>query len=169
MALSGRVSVDLAAVLTGTADFGAPSSRVSFAQQLDFTSGTGAGKADKIWADQRTIAASSSEDLDLAGSLADVFGGTVTLATVKALYVKAAAGNTNDVVLGGASSNAWDTLLGDTGTVTLKPGALLLVACTAANPWGVTAATADLLKVANSSSGSAVTYDIAVIGATATS
>lgn len=169
MALTSRVSVDLAAVLTGTADFGAPSSRVNFAQQLDLASGTGAGKADKIWTDRRTIAASGSEELDLAGSLTDVFGGTITLATVKALYVKASAANTNSVVLGAASENAWDTLLGDAGTVTLTPGAVFLVAATAANPWGVTASTADLLKVANSSSGSSVTYDIAIVGATATS
>ena len=165
MALTSRVSVELAAVLTGSPDFGAPSSRVNLAQQLDLASGTGAGKADKIWTDQRTIAASGSEDLDLAGSLTDVFGGTITLATVKVLYVRASAANTNDVVLGNASSNAWDTLLGDTGTVTLKPGAIFLVAATAANPWGVTASTGDLLKVANSSSGSSVTYDICVIGA----
>lgn len=169
MALTSRVSVDLSAVLTGSADFGAPASRPSFALQLDFTSGTGAGKADKIWTDQRTIAASGSEDLDLAGSLADVFGGTVTLATVKALYVRAAAGNTNDVVIGGASATQWSDLLGTTGTVTLRPGAVFLVACTAADPWTVTAGSADLLKVANSGAGTSVTYDIAVIGATATS
>ncbi|WP_395109784.1 hypothetical protein [Actinomadura sp. SCN-SB] len=169
MALTSRVSVELAAVLTGTADFGAPSSRVNISQQLDLASGTGAGKADKIWSDRRTIAASDSEELDLAGSLTDVFGGTITLATVKVLYVKAAASNTNDVVLGAAAENAWDTLLGDAGTVTLRPGAVFLVAATSANPWGVTASSADLLKVANSSSGSSVSYDIAVVGATATS
>lgn len=169
MALTSRVSVDLSAVLTGTSDFGAPSSRVSFAQQLDLTSGTGAGKADKIWTDQRTIAASGSDDLDLAGSLTDVFGGSITFATIKVLYVKAAAGNTNDVVVGGDASAAWDTMLGDSGTVTLKPGALLLVASTAANPWAVTATSADILQIANSSSGSSVTYDIAIVGATATS
>lgn len=169
MALTSRVSVELAATLTGTSDFGAPSSRVSFAQQFDLSSGTGAGKADKIWTDQRTIAASGSEDLDLAGSLTDVFGGTITLATVKVLYVKAAAANTNSVVIGGASATQWAALLGTTGTVTLKPGAMLLVACTAANPYVVAAGSTDLLKVANSSSGTGVTYDIAVIGATATS
>jgi hypothetical protein len=102
MALTSRVSVELAATLTGTADFGAPSSRVRFAQQLDLTSGTGAGRADKLWTDQRTLAASGTEDLDLAGSLTDVYGATITLATVKVLFVRAAAANTNDVVLGGA-------------------------------------------------------------------
>jgi hypothetical protein len=169
MALTSRVSVDLSAVLTGTADFGAPSSRVSFAQQLDLSSGTGAGRADKIWTDQRTLAASATEDLDLAGSLTDVFGATITLATVKVLYVKAAAANTNDVVIGGASATQWSDLLGTTGTVTLKPGTIFLVACTAADPWTVTGGSADLLKVANSAAGSSVTYDIAVLGASSAS
>lgn len=169
MALTSRVSLALAATLTGAADHGAPSSQPSFSRQLDLSSGTGAGRADKIWTDTRTLAASATEDLDLAGSLTDVFGGTITLATVKVLYVAASSSNTNDVVVGNASSNAWAALLGATGTVTLKPGAVFLVAATAANPWPVTAGTGDLLKVANSAAGSGVTYDIAVIGATATS
>lgn len=169
MALTSRVSVDLSAVLTGSADFGAPSSRVNLAQKLDLSSGTGAGKADKIWSRRRTIAASGSDDLDLAGSLSDVFGGTITFATIKVLYVKASDANTNDVVVGGDASAAWDTMLGDSGTIALKPGAVLLVASTAANPWAVTATTADILQVANSSSGSSVTYDIAILGASSVS
>jgi hypothetical protein len=53
--------------------------------------------------------------------------------------------------------------------VTLKPGAVFLVAATSANPYVVTGGSADLLKVANSGAGTGVTYDICVIGATATS
>lgn len=169
MALTSRVSLSLSATLTGSADFGAPASRPSFSRQLDLTSGTGAGKADKIWTDQRELAASATEDLDLAGSLTDVFGGTITLATVKVLYVAASSANTNDVVIGAASATQWAALLGTTGTVTLKPGAVFLVAASSADPWPVSAGSTDLLKVANSAAGSSVTYDIAIVGATATS
>ena len=169
MAASGRVSIELTATYTGSADFGAPSSRPRFARQLDFAFGTGAGKIDKVWSDQRTLAASATEDLDLAGSLTDVFGGTITLATVKLLCVEASAANTNNVVLGGASSNAWDALLGDTGTFTLRPGQVFLTALLDAAGLGGPAGTADLLKVANSAGSTSVTYDIFLYGATATS
>src|SRR5687768_5848101 len=100
MAWTSRVSLELLATLTGSADFGAPSSRPNFARQIDLASGTGAGQADTMWTDRRTIAASGSEDLDLTGTLTDVFGATVDLARVKVLYVAAAAANANDVVLG---------------------------------------------------------------------
>ncbi|MFD0902334.1 hypothetical protein [Actinomadura sediminis] len=167
MALTSRVSLELLATLTGSADFGAPSSRPRFSRQIDLTSGTGAGQADVIWTDQRTLAASASEDLDLAGSLTDVLGATVTLARVKVLYVAASSANSNNVVLGAAASNAWAGLLNATGTVTLRPGQVLLTAVTDATAMAVTAGTGDLLAVANSGAGSSVTYDIAVIGASA--
>src|SRR5688500_14222343 len=100
MALTSRVSLDLVARLTGSADFGAPSSATQFARQVDLTSGTGDGQADRVWADQRTLAASATEDLDLTGSLTDVLGASLTLARVKVLYVAASASNSNNVVLG---------------------------------------------------------------------
>lgn len=167
MALTSRVSLELVASLTGTADFGAPSSRPSFARQIDLTSGTGANQADQVWTDQRTVAASGSENLDLTGSLTDALGGSITLARVKVLYIAASAANTNSVVVGAAASNPWATLLSGTGTLTLRPGAVFLVAVPEATAYAVTAGTGDLLKVANSGAGTSVTYDIAVIGASA--
>lgn len=165
MALTSRVSLELTALLTGAADFGAPSSAPRFARQIDFASGSGAGQADMMWTDRRTIAASGSEDLDLSGTLMDALGATVDLARVKVLYVAASASNTNDVVLGNASATAWAALLGATGTVTVKPGGVLLVAAPDATAYPVAAGSTDLLKVANSGAGTPVTYDIAVIGA----
>lgn len=167
MALTSRITYDLVSTLVGTHDFAAPSSKLTLTGQLDFASGTGADQADVLWSDQRTLAASATEDLDLSGSLSDALGTSVALARVKALFVQAATGNTNDVVLGNATTNAWATLLSATGTLTLKPGAFVLVGCEGATAWAVTAGTGDLLKVANSSSGSGVTYNIAIIGASA--
>lgn len=167
MALTSRVSLELVASLTGTADFGAPSSRPSFARQIDLTSGTGPNQADQVWTDQRTIAASGSENLDLTGSLTDALGGSITLARVKVLYIAAASTNTNNVVVGAAASNPWAGLLNGTGTLTLRPGAFFVAATPGATGMAITAGTGDLLRVANSGSGSSVTYDIAVIGASA--
>jgi hypothetical protein len=169
MPLTSRVTVELTGLLTAALDFTTPSSSVDIRQQFDLASGTGAGQADKIWTDQRTLTASSTEDLDLAGVLTDAFGATITLARVKAILVRAAAANVNNVVVGGASATQWAALLGTTGTVTLRPGALFVAAAGVADATGyVTAAGAtDFLKVANSGAGSSVVYDIAIVGCSA--
>ena len=125
--------------------------------------GVGAGQADKMFSDARSIAASQSQDLDLAGVLTDPLGGTLTFAKVKAIYIKAAATNTNSVVVGGAASNAFVGPWSADATTALPPGGVLLLVHGGAG-WPVTASTGDLLKIANSSSGSAVAYDIIIIG-----
>lgn len=170
MALSGTLlAVSAHAELTQALDLGTGKAAQTLSRKMALASGTGAGKADKVFSDRRTIAASSSEDLDLAGVLLDAFGAAITFARIKGLIVAAAAGNTNSVVVGAAAETPWATLLSSTGTVTLRPGAFVAVGTGAADATGyaVTASTGDLLKVANSSSGTSVTYDIHIIGASA--
>jgi hypothetical protein len=170
MALSGTMlAVAAFAEQTATIDLGTSRAGQSLARSLSLGSGTGAGKADRVFSDRRTLAASATEDLDLAGSLVDAFGATITFARIKGIVIAAAAGNSNNVVVGAASSNPWATLLGATHTLTLRPGAFVAVGTGAADATGyaVTASTGDLLKVANSGSGTSVTYDIHIIGCSA--
>lgn len=169
MTLAVKGSISLAGKLSGAVDLGSVAASIAKAYAVDLADGTGVGQANRLWADTRTLAASTSEDLDLAGSLLDALGGPFSLARVKGLIVAAAPGNTNNVVVGAAASNAWATLLGATHTVTLRPGAVLAVLAGESDATGylVTAGTGDLLKVANSGAGTGVTYDIAVIGASA--
>ena len=118
----------------------------------------------------RTLAASATEDLDLNGTaLQDVLGVNVGLARIKAIKIAAAAGNTNNVLVGAASANQWATLLNSTGVMTFRPGQVMQVAAGAADAtgWTVTAGTGDLLKVANSGGGSSVTYTITIWGCNA--
>ena len=136
--------------------------------QLQYSTGTGANQADRIWHDQRTIAASGTDDLDLAGVLVDVFGATVTFARIRAIVVQAASGNTNNVVIGAAASNQFATWVGAaTHTVNVRPGGLFTLAATDATSYAVTAGTGDLLRIANSGAGTSVTYDVVLIGASA--
>lgn len=170
MALETVFSLAVLAALTKTSDLGSvPKAQLDFQRRVQLRTGTAAGQADKLWFDERTLAASATEDLDLAGVLVDEFGATVTLARIKGLVVAAAAGNTNNVVVGAAAANPWAALLGATGTVTVRPGACV-AACVSegdATGYAVTAGTGDLLKVANSAGGTSVTYQIIVIGASA--
>lgn len=170
MALDTTFTLNVLAALTKAADLSAVSrATLDFQRKIRLSTGTAAGQADKLWFDERTLIASATEDLDLAGVLLDEFGQAVTFARVKAIVVAAAAGNTNNVVVGAASATQWSTLLGTTGTVAVRPGATFSVCVGEADAIGytVTAGTGDLLKIANSAAGTPVTYQIVVLGASA--
>lgn len=147
---------------TGTA----ASVNIASEDTIKTTNGTAAGQADRVFSDRRTLSASATEDLDLAGVLTDAFGNTVSFARIKAIKIKAAAGNTNQVVIGAAGSNQWGTLLNATGTISLNKGGVFEAACgeTDSIGWAVTAGTGDLLKIANGGAGTSVTYDITIVG-----
>jgi hypothetical protein len=131
-----------------------------------FVAGTGAGQGDLVFSDTRTIAASGTDNLDLAGGVTDTFGSTVTFVDVKAIIVRASAANTNDVQIGGAGSNPFVGPMGGTGVTTLKPGGFVCWVNPGAG-WTVTPSTGDILKVANSAGGTSVDYDIIIVGASA--
>lgn len=168
MTLSTKITASLTATLTDALDLSTATDPLSYTARTTMTSGTGANQADMLWHDRRTIAASSDEDLDLAGSLVDGLGNTQTFARVKLLMVSAAAANTNNVNVtsdGSAGVPGLFLALGD--GVVVRPGGLFLWVAPDATAAAVTASTGDLLNVANSSSGSTVTYDVVIIGASA--
>ena len=171
MPLSGTMlAVSAFAELSAALDLGTGKAPQSLSRQMKLGSGTGAGNADRVWSDRRTLAASASEDLDLAGVLLDAFGAAITFARIKGLVIAAAAGNTNNVIVGGASSNGFISWVGGaTHTVTVRPGGALALMTGAADAtaYAVAAGTADLLHIANSSSGTSVTYDVHIIGCSA--
>lgn len=134
---------------------------------LELSSGTGASQCDLRYRAQRTLAASANEDLDLAGVLTDAFGTTLTFVKVRGIWVLAATGNTNSVIIKPAAANGF---LGPFGaaahTITLPPGGVFMATAPDAG-WSVTAGTGDKINVANSAAGTSVTYDIHIIGASA--
>lgn len=164
MAVSANIDVNIRGTLLGSNDLGSPNMPFELVDRTTFTPGTGNGQANIVFADTRTIAASSNDDLDLAGVLSAVFGGTITFATIRAIMVRAAAANTNNVVIGAAASNQFVGPFGAaTHTVILRPGDEFLITNRNAG-WSVTAGTGDLLRIANSGSGTPVVYDIIIIG-----
>lgn len=168
MALTTTLNVSMSAVQTSAKDLGTARFPVDYAKRLILASGTAAGQADQLWSDTRTITASGTDPLDLAGSLVDALGATLTFARVKGLIVCAAAGNTNDVIVGGAASNAFINWVGDaTDKVKVKPGGVFCLFAPAATGYPVTASTGDQLLIANSGAGTSVTYDVVIIGASA--
>lgn len=163
---SGLLALSVAAELVNPLDLGSGKFPITYAPNWRFTNGAGANQANEVFSDIRTLTASSTENLDLAGSLTGAFGETLTFTKVKALVIVAAAGNTNDVVVGGAASNGFSTPFGDpTDTVKVKPGGALVLIAPDAAGYAVAAGTGDLLKIANGGSGTGVTYTIVIVGA----
>ncbi|MEV0445854.1 hypothetical protein AB0I84_12875 [Streptomyces spectabilis] len=169
MGVTSTLSMSASVLQTKALDLTAAEDSLAFRRAVQLTDGVTAGKADRVFHDRRTLAASASEDLDLAGVLTDAFGQALTFVRVKGLFIAAAATNTNNVIIGNAASNAWAALLGATGTVTLRPGASLgvMTGPADATAYPVTAGTGDLLKVANSAGGTGVTYDVVIVGTSA--
>lgn len=171
MAVDATLNVSLVANSTKASVAGQfPHDPAQLIKQYILTNGTGAGQSDVTYFAERTIGASSNDDLDLTGSLVDNLGRTVTQARIKGLIVFAGptsgTANTNNVVLGAAAANQWATLLNTTGTVQVRPGGLFMAwtGNTDSTGYLITAGTGDIFRVANGGAGTSVTYQIFVFG-----
>lgn len=167
MTLNATVTAQIVADLTSALDLVTATAPLSYRHRTTLTSGTGSGAADMMWSDTRTIAASSNEDLDLAGSLTGPLGTTLTFARIKGLLVAAASANTNNVRITRPASNGVPIFLAASDGIDVVPGGCFLWFAPNAAGVAVTAGTGDLINVANSSSGTSVTYDVVILGASA--
>lgn len=166
MAVTANLNLSVTGRHTTTSDLGTPTFPFALSLEVALASGTGASQADRVFADQRTLAASATEDLDLAGVLTDAFGAVITFAKIKAVIIKAAAANTNDVNVTRPASNGVPIFLAASDGIGVKPGG--------AFAWffpgtgvTVTAGTGDLLTLTNSAGSTGVTYDIVILGTSA--
>ncbi|WP_447724632.1 hypothetical protein [Sphingomonas koreensis] len=159
-----RFNMDLTHV--GSNDIGSPKMAVSVDKILSLVAGTDAtNKANILFSDRRTLAASANEDIDLAGALSDAFGASITAAEVVAIFVSAASGNTNSVNVTRPAANGFiGPFLAAGDGVSVKPGEWQ--SFVSQSGWAVTAATGDLLNLANSGAGTQVIYDLVIVGRT---
>lgn len=163
--VTATIELNVKAKETGAGDLGAPQVTAVLERTLEFAAGTAAvGQSNILFADERTLAASGSEDLDLAGVLADALGVTIAAAEVVAIAIVADASNTNDVQVTRPASNGVPAFLAASDGVAVGPGDIFLL--TNRKGIGVTAATADLIHIANSGGTTGVTYKVIVIGRT---
>jgi hypothetical protein len=131
------------------------------------TDGTDADEANKVYGPvRRTLAGGANEELDLSGSLTDIFGDTVVLTKVKGLLIH----NTKTDVgakleIGGSAANAFLLFKAANDIYTLGPNGIFFVWEPSLAGLTVTAGTGDLLKINNVSSPSvSIDYDIVVVG-----
>lgn len=161
---TGSVYLQVVGTLIKALDIGTGTIDINYSQRNRIANGTGADQANMVWTDTRTVTASSSEDLDLYGGLTNAFGDTVNFTAIKGIFIFAAAANTNNVVVGGDAAGLVNYVGANNDTTIVKPGGFYCIYDPSAGGYGVTDTTADVLQIANSSSGTSVTYDIIVIG-----
>lgn len=157
-------NVTLTGTLKNLADLATAVFPASLGVPMNMTDGTGANQADLLFADTRTTAI---EDLDLSGTLLDIYGNTITMARVKAILIKAAPANALDVFVGGGTNPLIGWVNDPTDIVEIKPGGAFLIWAPDATAYPVTGGTGDILKVAASDGATPITYDIIIIGASA--
>lgn len=162
--LTSQIALKISATGTTAAGLGTADDPISLDWTQNLASGTGANQSSNMFHDRRTLAPSGTESLDLAGSLTNRFGTTLTFTKIKAVGIKAAAANTNSVQVTRPASNGLVLFLAASDGFALTPGAFSLFVFPDANGVAVTAATGDLLTITNSAGGTSVTYDIFIFG-----
>jgi hypothetical protein len=172
MPLKSKIKVSLQAEQTANNDYGTVAFNPVLAETIDLLSGTLAGQADLIFADERTVATGANDDLDLAGVLANALGGVLANVEIVAILLinksKAGPANTTNLTIGGGT-NPFIGFLGGTVPVIgpIRPGGVVLLACPADVGIGaVVAGTGDILRITNSA-GASNTYQIAILGRSA--
>lgn len=172
MPLQYSVAARVSPIFTSAGNFGG-SVQAAIEAALSLTDGIGADQADRIYLAERTVLTAANDDLDLAGtSLIDPFGAPLTFAKIKTLMIinapKVGPANTTNLTIGGGTNPVVGLLGGTTPTLgPMKPGEVLLRHLSSlAGLCSVTPATADVLRIANSS-GASATYQILIVGTSA--
>lgn len=163
MTLTTVANLRVQTTLTNPLDLVTASAPQMFQYLLEMTSGVGLNQADTVWSDNRTVAASTTDSLDLAGSLETALGVAFTPARIKGLILRNR-GAQNLALTRPAAGVPWLTASGD--SVIVVPGGINIWLAPTAAGIAVTATTADLIDVVNGA-GVSVNYDIVIIGATA--
>lgn len=163
MTIALEVLARIRGTLSASHDAGTPSVPISESFSSTLANGTGADQANAVYVDAFSITTGSNTTYDLAGSLTDALGAALVFTAVKALYVEADAANTTNLTIGNGTNPFVGPFDDGTATVTLLPGAGMLITNPSAAGWTVAAGTGDVIKIANGS-GATATGRIVVIG-----
>lgn len=132
---------------------------------LSYLDGTGLSQANKLWSPLTgySVAQSTNTDIDLSGTLAGTYGAVVFTA-IKGIFIKAGDANLGNLVVGNVTNGIVAPFGAATHSLQVQPGGVLLLATPSAAGWPITAATADLLRIAAAATTGTYTWDILVWG-----
>ena len=154
--ISGRVD----SVTAGVNDFPSLS--------IDYTDGTSSNQAKTYFVDQRTLAGTTNDDLDLAGSLTDPFGTTITFTVIKEIIIAIVSPNGTKKLRVGPQgvANAWQGPFGGVAAANyLEFFHHWKMPSEPYTGYAVTAGTGDILRI-NNPTGSSIDYAILIVGET---
>lgn len=164
MTISLEVLARIHGELTSAGDGGTAKLSINEGTSFDLDNGTAINQANAIYIDDFDIAASGSQNYDLAGTLEDRLGNVLVFTAVKAIMVIAHPTNVNSVIYGNVTNGFVGPLSAATASLTIPPGGFIMLTNPTAAGWPVTAGTVDLIKLANSAAGTAVTGTIVIVG-----
>jgi hypothetical protein len=166
---NASISLALSASLAGANQYGGPFWSGALSLIQPFSDGVVAGKFDRFYLAERTVLTAANDDIDLSGSLTDVFGNVISAVELVALVIlnkpldPTAAPNTTNLTIGGGSNPVTVGFLGGT-TPTIGPirpgGFVALMNPDASGLGAITGGSGDILRVANSA-GVSCKYQIA--------
>lgn len=133
--------------------------------EADWANGTATSQANEWFHDQRTVAATTADNLDLAGSLTNKFGETLTFTTIKLIFFRIISPDgTKELHIGPrGQTNPWQGPWGGTGATVYSRTMGIFLWFDNYGYGTITAGAADVLGVYNAGSGS-LTYDVIIIG-----
>jgi hypothetical protein len=130
----------------------------------NLANGTGASQASQVYQDNGSLGASASTNIDLAGSLTNAFGATITFTKIKLLAIRASTANNvaNNLQVTRPAANGFVWFLAASDGFYLAPGATFIWF----DPAGVavTAGTGDILTLTNGAGSNTITYDLIIVG-----
>jgi len=146
-------------------DINDPVDNFTWAVRNGLTDGTTTDKADLLFHDERTLVG-TSESLDLAGSLVDPFGNTLTFVEIVGIGIQVVTRTAGYILkVGGAGANDFINWVANaTDIVQVGAGGQFLLTAPV-DGYAVTAGTGDLLKI--DSGANTIVYRIVLIGRSA--
>lgn len=172
MSVNGSISIRVAGTEKGASDYGSPIFSAGFEHIVNLANGTLANQADLVFFDERSVNASSNDDIDLTGVLTTALGASFAAAKIVTIVVinkqKDGTANVSNLTIGGGSNPFLGFLGGTTPTIgPIPPGGFFAIGSPAlAGVGSVTGGSADILRVANGSGGTNK-YQIAIFARTA--
>jgi hypothetical protein len=140
-----------------------------FVFEMSLEDGNGSNQAQDMYRARRSIPSNDEDILDLAGSLVDKYGNTLTFATIKQITIVNLAGTAGEnLLVGGGPGATGGALITDLfdgesdGRIKIQAGGVFLIATPLAG-YTVTGGSADLLWIRNDGTDT-IEYDIVIKG-----
>ncbi len=163
MSLSGKFQVSANFDESLAQDLGQRLFQCRKSSLIALLDGSGAGQANKIYADSVSVAQSINTDLDLSGALAGAFG-TVVFTAIKGILIAAGSANPGNLTVGNVTNGITSPFGAATHSQIIAPGGVYANINPSAAGFAITAGTADLLRIASAATAGTYTFDVVVVG-----